>query len=183
MCIGRILTRNPPKTKAPSNSVANGETTLTPGDRLAEILATSLFVGEIPIVPGTFGTIPGLFIFIMASMLAVPAWGYLLLIVALYFVGAWAAGRAEKISGKKDDGRIVIDEVVGAMITMFYMPLDWRLVLAGFFAFRFFDVLKPGFRRIQQIEGGHGVMIDDVIAGIMANASLWLLMWLVSLFY
>jgi len=169
--------------KDTSNSVANRETALTPSDHIAEVLATSFYVGEIPIVPGTFGTIPGLFIFIMASMLAVPIWGYLLLIVALYFVGAWAAGRAEKISGKKDDGRIVIDEVVGAMITMFYMPLDWRLVIAGFFAFRFFDIVKPGFRKVQRIEGGHGVMIDDVIAGVMANASLWLFMWLVSLFY
>ncbi len=163
--------------------MANKETALPLSDHIAELLATFLYVGEIPIVPGTFGTIPGLFIFIMASMLGVPIWGYFLLVVALYFVGVWAAGRAEKISGKKDDGRIVIDEVVGAMITMFYMPLDWRVVVVGFFAFRFFDVVKPGFRKIQQIEGGHGVMIDDVLAGIMANASLWLLMWLVSLFY
>ena len=156
---------------------------LSRGDHVAELVATSLYVGEIPIIPGTFGTIPGLFIFVMASMLGVPTWAYLLLIAALYFAGAWAAGRAERISGKKDDGRIVIDEVVGAMITMFYMPLDWRLLVAGFFAFRFFDVAKPGFSKVQKIRGGHGVMIDDVIAGVMANISLRLLMWLVSLFY
>ena len=156
---------------------------LSTTDRVAELVATSLYVGEIPIIPGTFGTIPGLFIFVVASTLGAPTWGYLLLIVALYFVGAWAAGRAENISGKKDDGRIVIDEVVGAMITMFYMPLDWRLLIAGFFAFRFFDVVKPGFSKVQKIRGGHGVMIDDVLAGVMANLSLWLLMWLVSLFY
>ncbi len=163
--------------------MAIDEKPLSTGDRVAELVATSLYVGEIPIIPGTFGTIPGLFIFVMASMLGVPTWAYLLLIAALYFVGAWAAGRAEKLSGKKDDGRIVIDEVVGAMITMFYMPLDWRLLIAGFFAFRFFDVVKPGFSRVQKISGGHGVMIDDVLAGVMANLSLWLLMWLVSLFY
>jgi len=156
---------------------------LSTGDYVAELVATSVYVGEIPIIPGTFGTIPGLFIYVMASMLGVPTWAYLLLIAALYFVGAWAAGRAEIISGKKDDGRIVIDEVVGAMITMFYMPLDWRLLIAGFFAFRFFDVLKPGFSKVQKIRGGHGVMIDDVFAGVMANISLWLLIWVVSLFY
>ena len=156
---------------------------LSTSDHIAELVATSLYVGEIPIAPGTFGTVPGLFIFVMASMLSVPIWGYFLIIAALYFLGVWAAGRAEQISGKKDDGRIVIDEVVGAMITMFYMPLDWRLLVAGFFAFRFFDIAKPGFRKIQKIKGGHGVMIDDVLAGVMANLSLWLLMWLVSLFY
>lgn len=163
--------------------MAIDEKPLSRGDRVAELVATSLYVGEIPIIPGTFGTIPGLFIFVMASTLGVPTWGYFLLIAALYFVGAWAAGRAEKLSGKKDDGRIVIDEVVGAMITMFYMPLDWRLLIAGFFAFRFFDVVKPGFSKVQKMRGGHGVMIDDVLAGVMANLSLWLLMWLVSLFY
>ena len=156
---------------------------LSTSDHIAELVATSLYVGEIPIMPGTFGTVPGLFIFVMASMLSVPLWGYALLIAALYFIGVWAAGRAEQISGKKDDGRIVIDEVVGAMITMFCMPLDWRLLVAGFFAFRFFDIVKPGFMKIQKIRGGHGVMIDDVLAGVMANLSLWLLMWLVSLFY
>jgi len=163
--------------------VAVGKKPLSRGDHVAELVATSLYVGEIPIIPGTFGTIPGLFIFVMASMLCLPTWAYFLLVVALYFVGAWAAGRAENISGKKDDRRIVIDEVVGAMITMFYMPLDWRLLVAGFLAFRFFDVAKPGFRRVQKIRGGHGVVIDDVIAGVMANFSLRLLMWLVSLFY
>ncbi|MBN1592130.1 MAG: phosphatidylglycerophosphatase A [Candidatus Coatesbacteria bacterium] len=160
-----------------------GKAQLSRGDHVAELIATSLYVGEIPFISGTFGTIPGLFIFALSSILGVPVWGYLLLIIAVYFIGAWSAGRAEKISGKKDDGRIVIDEVVGAMITMFYMPLDWRLLVAGFFAFRFFDVAKPGFRRIQKIRGGHGVMIDDVLAGIMANISLWLLLWVVSLFY
>ena len=171
------------KTKGLRNSVAVNKKPLSTADHVAELIATSLYVGEIPIIPGTFGTVPGLFIFVMASMVGVPIWGYFLLIAALYFVGVWAAGRAENISGKKDDGRIVIDEVVGAMITMFYLPLDWRLLIAGFFAFRFFDVAKPGFRKIQKIKGGHGVMIDDVFAGVMANFSLRLIMWLVSLFY
>ncbi|MBN2209381.1 MAG: phosphatidylglycerophosphatase A [Candidatus Coatesbacteria bacterium] len=163
--------------------MAVGKKPLSTGDHVAELIATSLYVGEIPVIPGTFGTIPGLFIFVTASMLSVPIWCYFLLVAALYLLGVWAAGRAERISGKKDDGRIVIDEVVGAMITMFYLPLDWRLLVAGFFAFRVFDVAKPGFRRVQKIRGGHGVMIDDVFAGVMANFSLRLLMWFVSLFY
>ena len=87
------------RTREPINSVANKETALAPSDHIAEALATSFYVGEMPIAPGTFGTVPGLFIFIAASALGVPAWGYLIAILALYFVGAWAAGRTERISG------------------------------------------------------------------------------------
>jgi len=158
---------------------------LTPrrGDTLAQIIATSVYIGDIRFAPGTFGTIPGLFLFVIASMLGLPAWLFLACIAGLFAVGVWAASRSEIIFGKKDDGRIVIDEVVGAMITMFMLPLDWRLLIAGFFAFRFFDILKPGFRRLEKIKGGLGIMIDDVAAGIMANISLRILLYVVQAFY
>ncbi|MBN2209106.1 MAG: phosphatidylglycerophosphatase A [Candidatus Coatesbacteria bacterium] len=151
-------------------------------DSLAKTLATFFWVGQVPFASGTFGTVPGLFIYVLAALLGLPLWGYLMMTALLFAIGVWAAGRAEKLFGKKDDGRIVVDEVVGALVTMFYIPLDWRLVIAGFLAFRFFDVVKPGIRKVERVKGGFGVMLDDVLAGILANISLWLLLLLIAAF-
>jgi len=152
------------------------------GGGLAKAIATSFWVGHIGFAPGTFGTIPGLLLFVLASLIGLGPLAYLVLVAAVFAVGVWAAGKAEQAYGKKDDGKIVIDEVVGAMVTMFYMPLDWRLLIAGFLVFRFFDVFKPGFRRVERVKGGLGVMLDDVIGGVMANVTLWILLLVEGLF-
>jgi len=149
-------------------------------DRLAVIVSTFFYVGEIRFAPGTAGTVPGLALYTLIS-LAVPSPLFMLCVIAvLFLLGTLSATRAERVFGQKDCSKIVIDEVVGAMITMFYLPVDWRLLVAGFLAFRFFDVAKPGFGRVQRIRGGLGVMLDDVIAGAMANASLWIALLVVT---
>ena len=77
--------------------------------------------------------------------------------------------------GRKDDRRIVIDEMMGFFVTMLWLPRTVFFIVIGFFLFRFFDILKPPpIRRLENIQGGFGVVLDDVVAGIYANIALQL---------
>lgn len=95
----------------------------------------------------------------------------------LFGIGVWAAGKAEKFFGKVDPGPVVIDEVVGQMITLLLWPhASWKWLLAGFLLFRAFDIVKPfPARRAERIAGGWGIMLDDVVAGAYSLAVLMLL--------
>ncbi len=101
-------------------------------------------------------------------------WLYVLGTLALLSLGIWAADAAERFYGRKDDGRIVIDEVVGQLVALSPLVLIgsgslWLPLVTGFVAFRVFDVWKPGpVRRAERLEGGAGVMLDDVAAGVLA---------------
>jgi phosphatidylglycerophosphatase A len=102
--------------------------------------------------------------------------GTAVLVVAL--VGTWAATRAEKLLGKKDPGAVVVDEVAGQLIAFLFVP--WRAgtwaVVAGFVAFRLFDIWKPyPVRRLEDLGGGLGIMADDCLAGFYAAALMSLL--------
>ncbi|HEX8456836.1 MAG TPA: phosphatidylglycerophosphatase A [Pyrinomonadaceae bacterium] len=95
----------------------------------------------------------------------------LVIIAAVTFAGIWAATRTERVTGRKDPGIVVIDEVAGQLITFLFMPWDspaW-LVVAGFVLFRVFDIWKPyPIRRLESLESGLGIMADDVLAGFYA---------------
>jgi phosphatidylglycerophosphatase A len=151
-------------------------------------LATGGGAGYAPVAPGTFGSAVGVLCYLpLAPLGAVAVLGTALVLLV---VGTWAADETERIYGKKDDGRIVIDEVVGQLVTLAPLTLladpPWELrgavlVVAGFFVFRLFDIWKPGPARMaeRRLAGGLGVMMDDVVAGIfsavvMAGAA-WLL--------
>jgi phosphatidylglycerophosphatase A len=97
--------------------------------------------------------------------------------LSIFFVGAWAAGRAEKFFGRTDPGHVVIDEVAGQLITFLARPdASWKWLLAGFVLFRFFDVVKPfPARRAERLRGGWGIMTDDVLAGLYGMAALLVL--------
>lgn len=90
------------------------------------------------------------------------------------------AGEAERLFGKKDCQIIVIDEVVGVFFTMFLLPPTWAYLIAGFFIFRFFDIAKPFPARWidRNLKGGTGIVLDDIVAGIYSNLTLWLLVFL-----
>ncbi len=106
----------------------------------------------------------------------------LLAAAVLLAVGIWAADHAERIFERKDDGRIVIDEVVGQLLALAPLaamapavrPRSPWLLAAGFLLFRLFDIWKPGPVRLAErsFPGGAGVMLDDVVAGIFAAAAL-----------
>lgn len=89
------------------------------------------------------------------------------IVVALFAVGVWAAGCAEESLGSKDPGPVVIDEVVGQVMTFLARPdARWKWLIVGFFLFRLFDVIKPApARQAERLPGGWGIMLDDVVAG------------------
>ena len=87
--------------------------------------------------------------------------------------GVWAATVAERFFGGIDPGPIVIDEVLGMLITLAFMPVGLNTALAGFVLFRIFDVIKPfPAGRFESLHGGIGVMADDAMAAVYANLAL-----------
>jgi phosphatidylglycerophosphatase A len=146
--------------------------------RLAVLLATVAYCGYFPVAPGTIGSAAGLVVYLLVwwtqSRVVEVA-----LIVGVYAVGTWAATHAERYFGGIDPGPVVIDEVLGQLITVAFIPIGWRAALAGFVLFRIYDVIKPyPANRLEKLHGGLGVMSDDAAAGVYANITLRLLMWL-----
>jgi phosphatidylglycerophosphatase A len=140
---------------------------------VSKVIATVFFVGLIPFAPGTFGTLAGM-IFIWAAKPSF-AWQLSILIVTL-LIGIGVSGIAEKAFGQKDCGHIVIDEFVGYLCSIIFLPLTPTFMIAAFFLFRFFDILKPPpIRMIEKLGGGTGIMFDDVAAGIITNILLQLI--------
>lgn len=137
---------------------------------LARTIATVGGVGYAPVAPGTFGTAAA----VPLAWVCAPLtwWAYALVCVAVTLVGIWAAAVADRSWGTHDSGRIVVDEVAGYLVTMALVDRsDPVLLLLGFLLFRAFDIAKPfPVRQIdRQLGGGSGVVLDDVVAGVMAG--------------
>jgi len=91
-------------------------------------------------------------------------------VAAVSAVGLWAAGREEARVGERDPSSIVVDEVAGMLLACYGHPRTLPWVLGLFLLFRLFDVWKPlGIRRLQELPGGWGVVVDDLVAGVYAN--------------
>jgi phosphatidylglycerophosphatase A len=133
------------------------------------ILATGFGVGYSPIAPGTLGTLITIPIYYFFS--AIPSPIYELTLITFFFLSSWISGQAQNYWGRQDDSRIVIDEMMGFLITMLWLPKTIFSVIIGFFLFRFFDIFKPfPIRRMEKKwKGGWGVVLDDVMAGVYAN--------------
>jgi phosphatidylglycerophosphatase A len=145
--------------------------------RLAVFLATVAYCGYFPIAPGTVGSAAGLVVYLLvwSTQSRIVEVG---LIAVTFAVGTWAATHAERYFGGIDPGPVVIDEVLGMLVTLAFIPVGWPAALAGFFIFRVFDVIKPyPANRLERVHGGFGIMADDAMAGIYANLALRLLMW------
>jgi phosphatidylglycerophosphatase A len=133
------------------------------------LLATGFGVGYSPVAPGTLGTLIAIPIYYFVSEIPSPI--YKITLIAFLFLSVWISENAERFFRKKDDQRIVIDEVIGFLITMLWVPKTVLFVIIGFFLFRFFDILKPfPIRRLEKgFKRGFGVVLDDVVAGVYAN--------------
>ncbi len=154
-------------------------------------------VGFIPIAPGTWGSAVGVGIYVFVQWASIEVFAgatargmalppleafrmtfELLMIIAITLAGTWAATRSEALLGRKDPGVVVVDEVAGQLITFLFVPRAmgaWAL-LAGFLAFRVFDIWKPyPIRRLEALESGLGIMADDVLAGVYAATVMSLL--------
>ena len=140
-------------------------------------IATCGYVGYVPFAPGTAGSIVGLALYGAAVTVGgTPV--QLGLLAAVLAVGVWSSAASERHFRKTDPGVVVIDEVAGMLVTLLGLQVAWRGALAGFLAFRFFDVVKlfPA-RRAERLPGGWGVMADDVVAGLHAHLLLRFLLW------
>ena len=146
--------------------------------RLAVFVATVGYCGYFPFAPGTVGSAAGLVFYLLVWWSGSPV-VEVGLIVGLFAAGVWAGTTAERYFGGVDPGPIVVDEVVGMLITLAFIPVGWSGAIAGFFLFRLFDVIKPyPAGRLEELHGGLGVMADDAMAAVYANVSLRLTMWL-----
>ena len=144
--------------------------------RLAVFLATAAYTGYFPIAPGTVGSAVGLAVYAAVWWTGSPL-VEVAVILLLFAAGVWAGTVAEQYFGGIDPGPIVLDEVVGMLITLAFIPVGWPAALAGFFLFRVFDVIKPfPAGRMEKHPGGLGVLADDAMAAVNANVSLRLLM-------
>lgn len=137
-------------------------------DTVAVVVASGLGLGYSPLAPGTFGSALGVGLFWLARNW--PAWAQVAGIVLLFLGGTAAAGRLAAMLGKKDPGRVVIDEVAGMWVSLFLLPFGARTALLAFVAFRIADVVKPWpARQMEGFPGGWGIMADDMMAGAYAN--------------
>jgi phosphatidylglycerophosphatase A len=137
--------------------------------RLALFISTCGYVGYAPFAPGTFGSAAGLLVFY-----AVRSTGSitveLLTIAVLFAIGIWSGTAAEHHFGGVDPGPIVLDEVVGMLITLALLPVSPVGAFVGFLVFRVLDVVKPfPSARFEKLPGGLGVMADDGMAAIYGN--------------
>lgn len=149
-------------------------------DKAALLIATGLGAGRLPLAPGTWGSLAAIPIclgFAIHSLLVELS--FLLLLSAF---SVWAAGRASKIIGRDDPPEVVIDEVAGMAFALAFVHLDLYRIAAAFLFFRIFDIIKPfPIDYIDRnISGGFGIVFDDIIAGIEANAALNLMEYLLN---
>jgi phosphatidylglycerophosphatase A len=176
--------------------VARAKGKRTASDYLALALATC-GVGYMPVAPGTWGSAVGVGIYMLLREASAELFAYattrgwsvppleafrtsfvLLMLMLVVIVGIWAATKTESLLGRKDPGIVVVDEVAGQLITFLFVPLNagWWAIVAGFLAFRVFDIWKPyPIRRLEALESGLGIMADDVLAGAYAATLMSLL--------
>ena len=138
-------------------------------NRFFLFFATGFGIGYSTIASGTLGTLVAIPIYYFLSEIPSPL--YEITLVGFFFLSVWISENAERFFEKKDDCRIVIDEIIGFLVTMLWVPKTIHFILIGFFLFRFFDILKPfPIRRLERkLKGGFGVVLDDVMAGVYAN--------------
>ena len=139
-------------------------------------VATGFLVGYVPVAPGTFGALVGLAI--AWGLQAASLWVWAIVILGLAAAGVWASGEANRIIGQPDSRHIVIDEVVGILVTMVGIPVTGYWLVWGFLLFRFFDIVKLPPCNIfdTRLKNGWGVMLDDIAAGIYGNVVLRLML-------
>lgn len=159
--------------KATSTSVRQSISLMDPG----HMLSLGLGAGLVPRAPGTWGSLLAVPLFIVLHPYGQAT--YIVVVAALFVLGVYLSGRTARALGVHDHSAIVIDEVVGMLVTWVAVGPGWPTILAGFVLFRFFDIVKPWpIRRIdQELTGGMGIMLDDLVAGVMAAVVLQVLVY------
>lgn len=136
-------------------------------DRYVRLLATFFYIGFLPLAPGSLASVAG-----MAIAAIVHPWPmvYVGILLTVTFLGFRVSDRMEHLAKEKDPSCIVIDEVAGVMIAFFALPLTPEVMWSAFFLFRAFDMFKIyPVNKFEELKGGTGVMMDDIIAGVYTN--------------
>lgn len=134
---------------------------------LIDIAATGFYMGKIPFMPGTFGSIAAIPIGYLCSLL--PIWAGFCILAAIFFIGVYVSDRFSSITGIEDPSCVVIDEIAGLLLVYVLFPIKTPYIVAGFILFRFFDILKPfPVSFFDGIKNGWGIMLDDMAAGLYA---------------
>ena len=135
--------------------------------RLIKITTSFFYIGHSPFMPGTIGSLGGLAVYFLVRNNDL-LYGFTILF--LFLLGIIFSGEAEKIYKRKDAQMIVIDEACGMMLSLFLLPYNLWIMIAGFILFRTFDIIKPPpARAIEKFSGAFGIMFDDIIAAIYTN--------------
>ena len=141
--------------------------------RLGVFVATCAHVGYAPVAPGTFGSLVALVLYYLIRRQQSTA-VELGAIAVIVVIGLWSATEAEHHFGGIDPGPIVIDEVVGMLMTLALHPVNIWGAIIGFLIFRVLDIVKPWpARRLELLPGGFGVVLDDMMAGLYGNLLMW----------
>ena len=137
-------------------------------DQVVLFLAQGAYAGRFPVAPGTAGTVVAVPLYLLLSVL--PSVWYILACILTTGIAIWVSGEAENLLGKTDHPSIVIDEIAGFLVAMAFVPSAWMFLAAGFLLFRAFDIAKPfPLKRLQDLHGGTGIVLDDIGAGVYSN--------------
>jgi phosphatidylglycerophosphatase A len=144
-------------------------------------LATGCFTGFLPVMPGTWGTFAAVPLVMVVLRGSALAQGIVAVLLTLFAI--WIADSAKTLFQERDPQPIVIDEMVGFLVSLLWLPLRPLSICLGFVLFRLFDIVKPppiGSAE-KRLEGGWGIVIDDVLAGVFTNATVRLLLLVAGL--
>lgn len=145
---------------------------------IIKILSTFFYVGYLPLIPGTFGSLAGVLLY---YLIKISDLNYFLSTLAIIVVGFLVCGKAEKLMQKSDPRYVVIDEVAGMLVTLLFIPYDIKLIVIAFILFRILDTLKPyPAGRLERLKGSVGIMSDDLVAGLYANLILQIVLMVTS---
>ncbi len=154
---------------------------------LYKIIATGFGSGYVPVAPGTAGSFVGVLLlwafhtgyYHYFSDPKIYLIAFLLIGLAFFYAGVVATDYLEEEWGK-DPSRVVMDEIIGVWVTMLFVPVNILNLTIAFALFRLFDIWKPlGIRKLEELNGGLGVMMDDVLAGLYANVVLQIILVLI----
>jgi len=145
------------------------------GDFLVKAVSSVFFIGYLPFVPGTFGSLAGVGIFCLLRNTAEIT--YFLFTLGVVVLGLITSGRMGKLLGKSDPSCVVIDEVAGMLVALSYLPVNFKVIFLAFLIFRILDTLKPfPAGRLEHLPGSVGILADDLIAGIYTHIVLLLIL-------
>jgi len=146
-------------------------------NRVGLFIATCGYLGYVPVAPGTLGSAAGLAVFFLIRSTGSVTLE-LAAILVLFAIGIWSGTIAEHYFGGVDPAPVIMDEVVGMLITLAFLPVSVTGAVVGFLVFRVLDVFKPWpSARFERLPGGLGVMADDGMAAIYGNVMMHGLIW------